>query len=377
VIASAILYLATPDDAGASARPLLGFPIVVRAIAAAVRAGAAEVFLPSALATPALERALVVRPSLATAVRWLSAERPAPTGPALLVPAAALAAPSGIARLLAEPVPALLMQSEAAGAPIITAPAATIVDLGPALVSGLPVGNALARVIKTLDPRRLAEDAWYARTPTARTLLSHLGSVVDTRLDRALHRRLSCPVSRLAVACGISANTMSVASLGVGLVAVACFWRATAPSALTGLAFYVASVVLDHVDGEVARLTLAESTLGAWLDVLNDTVVHALLVVAIGVTVGRSWPPATALGAVSALGVIASALVAKLAPPAAEALGGLLANLASRDGFYALLVLFTILLAALPIALPFFMVVIALGPHAYWLARTLYALVPR
>jgi phosphatidylglycerophosphate synthase len=377
VIARAILYLATPDDARAAVRTVLGFPVAVRAMAAAVRAGAEVVFVPVALTTPALEGALAARPALAASVRWLIAGGAAPAGPALLVPAAALAAPSGIARLLAEPGPALLIQSEATGAPIVTVPAATVAELSAALVPGLPVGDALAHAIKALDPRRLAEDAWYARTPATRMLLSHLGSVVDTRLDRALHRRLSRPVSRAAVACGVSANAVSVASLGVGLGAVVCFWPATTLSALAGLAFYVASVVLDHADGEVARLTLAESTVGEWLDVLNDTVVHALLVVAVGVTVGRTWPPATALGAVSALGVIASALVAKLAPPAAEALGGLLANLASRDGFYALLILFTILLVALPVALPFFMVVIALGPHAYWVARTVHALVTR
>ena len=123
------------------------------------------------------------------------------------------------------------------------------------------------------------------------------GSPIDTRLDVLFHRRLSRPVTRLALALGLTANQVSLASLLVGLLAVWGFWHATPGTALAGLVLYAAAVVLDHSDGEVARLTRSESRLGEWLDVTSDTVIHALLVLAMGVTAQRA---AAARGSVSA-----------------------------------------------------------------------------
>src|SRR5688572_31579156 len=56
------------------------------------------------------------------------------------------------------------------------------------------------------------------------TTLFRSGSAIDTRLDRALHRRLSRPVTRAAIALGITPNQISVTSLLVGLAAACCFW---------------------------------------------------------------------------------------------------------------------------------------------------------
>jgi hypothetical protein len=91
-------------------------------------------------------------------------------------------------------------------------------------------------------------------------------------------------------------------------------------------------------------------------------------VVALGVTTetaaggGGGW-----LGVVGAIGIVASAAVAKVWP-----IDGVLHSLGSRDGFYAMLLLFIGARAAAPGALPALMVVIALGAHAYWIARGAY-----
>ena len=50
-----------------------------------------------------------------------------------------------------------------------------------------------------------------------------------------------------------------------------------------GLLVYILAVVLDHADGEVARLTLTESAFGEWLDAVVDTVVHTTLALTLGV----------------------------------------------------------------------------------------------
>ena len=209
------------------------------------------------------------------------------------------------------------------------------------------------------------------------------GGPIDTRLDVLFHRRLSRPLTRLALALGLSANQVSLASLLVGMLSVWGFWYATPWSALAGLVLYAAAVVLDHSDGEVARITHSESRLGEWLDVTSDTVIHALLVLAMGVTAqARAGRAGIGLGALAASGVVVSAIIAKTSPRSTaggvgsflDALGGVLAALGNRDGFYAMLLLFILALTFAPALLTVLMVVVTAGSHAYWLTRLAYRL---
>ena len=202
------------------------------------------------------------------------------------------------------------------------------------------------------------------------------GRPIDTRLDVLFHRRLSRPLTRLALALGLTANQVSLLSLLVGLLSVWGFWHATPWSALAGLVLYAAAVVLDHSDGEVARLTHSESRLGEWLDVTSDTVIHALLVVAMGATAqARTGRTGIGLGALAASGVVVSAMIAKTSPRStAGGVGGFLAVLGNRDGFYAMLLLFILSLTFAPALLSVLMIVVAAGSHAYWLTRLAFRL---
>ena len=85
---------------------------------------------------------------------------------------------------------------------------------------------------------------------------------------------------------------------------------------IAGLLLYVFAVVLDHADGEVARLTMSESALGEWLDAVIDTVVHTTLVLALGVAAGHLSGGGQVAGMIAAVGVLAGGLVGKLWPPA-------------------------------------------------------------
>ena len=123
------------------------------------------------------------------------------------------------------------------------------------------------------------------RKDAERRLYADLGSVIDTRLDRLVHRPLSRHLTRVAVALGLSPNLISLANLALGLLAASYLAKATVGNTVLGILIYFASAVLDHVDGEVARLTCAESRLGEWLDVTVDNVVHAF------VAVRWAWPP--------------------------------------------------------------------------------------
>jgi phosphatidylglycerophosphate synthase len=380
VIAQAALYLATADDLEAALLPVAGRPVAFRTLVTAIRAGARQVGVPGIFRGTSVETAILTSPRARAAAVWLDADA-LEAGPTLLLPAAALVPPPALAALLAAAAPAVLAGSLHEAAPAVVLDAATMAAVAPGLVAGTPLGDTIGHVLEGGEATSVAPGAWYVRVRDGSRahaaedrLFAGLGSAIDTRLDRALHRRLSRHVTRAAIAVGLTPNQVSVASLLIGLAAAWCFWNATAVAAAVGLLIYVVAVVLDHADGEVARLTLAESRLGEWLDILVDTVVHAALVIAMGVTAQAVAGGGMALAVAGALGVIASAGVAKLWPVTSTAggLGGALANLGSRDGFYAMLVLFIVARALAPAALPLLMIVVALGTHAYWLARALY-----
>jgi hypothetical protein len=124
----------------------------------------------------------------------------------------------------------------------------------------------------------------------------------------------------------------------------------------------------------VARLTLAESRVGEWLDTVGDTLVHALTVVAMGVTSETLTGVGLGLGIVGAAGIMASAFVAKWWPPRGTGgMGGAVEDFGSRDGFYALLLIFIALRTFAPWLLPALMVIVMLGSNAYWVIRAAVA----
>jgi phosphatidylglycerophosphate synthase len=378
---SVVIYLATAADFDAAQLTVAGRPMVFRAVAAAVRAGAARVLVPARF-RDLLSPALAAAPRVARAVEWLGDTTLPPTS-AVLVPATAVVGLGALVTMLAAPPPAVHQGTRDAGVPIVTAPAAAVASLWSALAAGAPVGAALEKALADPAIAVVREPSLVhpVRDPASadageRRLYTTLGSAIDTPLDTVFHRRCSRLVSRLAVALGITPNTITVVSLVVGLAAAWTFWRATPADAVAGLVLYAIAVILDHADGEVARLTLSESVIGEWLDIVADTAIHVAVVLALGVTSAAVTGRGTELGVIAALGVIASAAVAKAWPGLAmpDRVGAALSGLGSRDGFYALLLAFIVARAAWPAALPWLMIVVAAGSHAYWFGRALYRL---
>ena len=377
---SAALYLASPGDAGPALAKLAGRPLAFRAIRAAVRVGCPRVYVPALFRHGPLERAVAASPSARAAVVWLEAGVAPPVGPLLLLPAAALIPDDSLRALLAAPPPAVLAASRDGGVPAVVAGATLARALWAPIVATRPLGDTLMRALKDEPRTTVVEGGWCERVTSSRgraeaeaRLDAALGSPIDTRLDVLFHRRLSRPLSRLAVRWEIAPNRVTLLSLAVGLAAAWCFWQAGPAWALAGLALYALAAVLDHVDGEVARLALTESSFGAKLDVAVDTIIHALLVIVMGFTAQHAAGGGAAFtGLVAALGVVASALMTRTSPPATGGIGGVLNALSNRDGFYALLALFVVGLAVLPSALPVLMLVVAAGGHAFWLGRLVY-----
>lgn len=127
-----------------------------------------------------------------------------------------------------------------------------------------------------------------SRSEAEATLFRSLGIWADSRVDRVINRPCSRWLTRFLIRLPVTPNQVTLVSLGFGLAAAWELWGATPASALAGLILYMLAVVVDHSDGEVARLTFQEPTFGEWLDFTVDTVIHALLVLGMGVTASRT-----------------------------------------------------------------------------------------
>jgi phosphatidylglycerophosphate synthase len=383
----AALYFATDDDRAASLLPVAGVPLAFRVVMAAVRAGLSRVGVPSMLRGTAVEAAIARTRSARAAVTWLEPDSPPPASPVVLLPASAVVEPAALAPLAGRAVVTVLPASRGGepAAPVVSAPVELARPLWRLIAAGAPLGDALARTLARATPS-LVPGAPVCRVTTPedaasaeRALFVRLGSPIDSAFDRAFHRQLSRHVSAQAVRLGIGPNPLTLASLLVGLGAAWCLAQAQPWLAAAGLAVYAAAVVLDHADGEVARLTFTESDVGEWLDVGCDTVVHAAMVIAMGAAAhavaGGGWW----LGVAAAAGFVVSATVVKLwpSPRTDDGVGRTLEALSARDGFYVMVGLFIAGLALAPWALPVLMVVVALGSHAYWIARVADRFVPR
>ena len=385
MIRQAALYLSTADDLQAARLPVAGHSVVFRMIMTAIRAGARRVGVPAVLRSPGLEAALAASPRARVALAWLDTPGALAAEPTLLLPAAALAPAPVLGRLLQASPGRVLAESQSSAAPALTVDASLVAVLHPALVAGAPLGDALRRELKARDHAPIPGGGWFVHVTGERAaaeaeacLRRDLGSPVDSWLDTAVHRRLSKPVTRVAVALGVAPNPITVISGVVGLAAAASMALGDATTLVIGLLLYLLAVVLDHADGEVARLTLTESAIGEWLDIVMDTLVHIALVLALGVAAERVTGAGLAAGVVGAVGVVASAVVYKRWPPAPPTAAdrGLLDALTSRDGFYAMLLIFIALRLAAPSRLPGLMMLIAVGTHAYWVARAALSLRP-
>ena len=112
-------------------------------------------------------------------------------------------------------------------------------------------------------------------------------------------RRASKPLTRMAIRAGWSPNAITVVSLIVGLAAAVSFAAGSWAWVLAGAVLLQLSLVIDCVDGEVARATGRFSSLGAWLDAATDRVkefaVYAGLAIGAGGNGDDVWWVAIAL----------------------------------------------------------------------------------
>lgn len=220
-------------------------------------------------------------------------------GSLALVDAATLALPTSYGDVVADPrEDASALHDPASGRAVaVRLDAGTLTDararelFGRAL-RGAPGGSALSvlagavaasgRPIRELEPGDFPVHTCVSAADLAAALtregavdeaalrLRRSSRADDGFLSTMLVRPLSRRLTRRAVARGLRPNPITAGSLALGFLAAGAYAGGGLGWRLLGSALLLASLVVDCVDGEVARYTRTFSPLGGWLDVGSD-----------------------------------------------------------------------------------------------------------
>lgn len=166
-----------------------------------------------------------------------------------------------------------------------------------AIRSGIPVAAAQVPALAWSFGDESVRNEWTTeRVAKARSLA--VNRARDGFYSTFVVRKLSTPLTTAAVRLGIAPNAITVISLFVALAAAALFSVGTFwPTLIAAIALQL-SLVIDCVDGEVARATGKFSKVGAWLDASTDRIKE--FVVYFGLAVG-AWRMGTDAWVLAAL----------------------------------------------------------------------------
>jgi phosphatidylglycerophosphate synthase len=165
----------------------------------------------------------------------------------------------------------------------------------------------------SVDQVSVAEDLWQQvnteedRQSAERKLDRWLVKPTDGIYAR-LNRRISIPISRQIIKFPITANMVSIFTLGVGLASGAFFACGGYRYTLLGAFLCLWASILDGCDGEVARLKLLESDFGCWLETICDYLSYLFLFAGMSIGQWRSSGSGTYLvwGGLLVFGSVAS-----------------------------------------------------------------------
>ncbi len=307
---SATLWItAVPEGSGVGPEtPILGLPLLQRAVLAGERAGFARILVEETSGVDA------ARLFAGTRAEILRKEDPEPDLPGRLVVLSGRVVPQTrwLRELALMPVEAGQLGLDRGCAAVLESE-----DLGEA-VSILAWRGAsdpldlLARQFQTesLASRDRFEVTDRGDLPRAeKWLLKSLVKDSEGFMSRHVERPISLAISRRLSETSVSPNTMTVLSVAVGLAGSAFFLSSRPALQLLGALLVLAHSILDGCDGELARLKFQESRFGGILDFWGDNVVHSALFAAIAAewsrAAGQRWP--LALGAAAILGTLLSA----------------------------------------------------------------------
>lgn len=167
-------------------------------------------------------------------------------------------------------------------------------DLVELVAVSLTRGGVSVRAIDMVDVPwfRSPADAGKARAAAESVDDARIAQLQANRVDDGFYstfvvRKLSKPLTRLALRIGWSPNAITLLSFSIGIAAAGAFALGSRWALVAGALLLQLSLVVDCVDGEVARATRRFSALGAWLDASTDRVKEFLAYAGLAIGAGR------------------------------------------------------------------------------------------
>jgi phosphatidylglycerophosphate synthase len=385
-------------EAGLLVKLVAGLPILTRALLTALQAGMRRlaVVAPAAL-QGALRAQLEGEERLRGRVEWLEPtdDLRVETATSLILPPSVVLDAGALREWLGRVVDEeCVTATDGADAGPLAVPAALLRPCIQTAIQGQP---DLKKFLEKLDEDgRLVRLPWQggARQPVRFpgevpavecALLNAFRSPDDGPVvDRYLNRTVSAILTRGLINSRVTPNQVTGMSLLAGLVGAWLLGGEGGVRSLLGLILFQLSIILDHVDGEIARLKFQYSRLGKWLDNFSDHAVDLAVIAFLTWRVAKGHSPAyfIVLGLAAGLGVTGAFLVVfgwtmsgrqreARTTTTARLLARVLATLANRDGFC--LALWLMLLLGNPEG---FLWALALGANAFWVAWLLVYGIP-
>src|SRR3989338_7637700 len=113
---------------------------------------------------------------------------------------------------------------------------------------------------------------------------SKIGKKADSWIVKNIYRKISWPIVVLLSKIGITPNMVSFLSLISAIISGFFFSLGDWPDLVKGYIFFQLAILLDVVDGSLARYTGIKGTYGSWVDEVTNKL-HKFFFV-LGITIG-------------------------------------------------------------------------------------------
>jgi phosphatidylglycerophosphate synthase len=148
------------------------------------------------------------------------------------------------------------------------------------------------------EERRKIQES-IAKLNMGRVRLSMANRANDGFFSVFFLRKFSKILTWLAVKVGATPNQVTLISFAIGLYSAYSFSRGTFWNIFLGAILLQLSIIIDCVDGELARYTRKFSQLGAWLDAVTDRVKEYMVFLGLAMGADKEgrdlWIPAIAM----------------------------------------------------------------------------------
>lgn len=248
-----------------------------------------------------------------------------------------------------------------------------------------------ARVRDVSGAEWLDVDTPAAVAEAERRLIAGLGKAEDGIVARVLNRPVSKAITRRLAPLPVTPNQVSVANLGLGLLAALAAAQGGYGAFLLAAVLFQVTSIVDGTDGELAKVKFMTSRWGEWLDTVCDSVAYVAFIVGLTVGVAKAnFPDYLHLSAMVGFGPMLVGLGGLFAHQARRRSSGSFLALAEhmkpkrsawsriravlrptlRRDFFSLVFLVLAVVGLLPLALPLFLVAsVGLLAFSMWLNR--------